>query len=596
VTAQILDRPAVGLADAPPQPPRVPRLAGIGPGELAVLGFALLLPLAFALQVFTPFLAPKAALLLALLGPGLVALALACRRGDHAAWWAAGFVGIAAISTLLSAAPVLSLFGEYGSLNGLLFVAALAGAWALGRGLGARSRALLVTVLLVGALVNAAFAWLQSFVELTPTAFHLSQGRALGFMSNPVQLGALGAGALWLAVLKVRTSMRPWLWIAGVAVLAGAVQLSGSRIALAAGVGASLVAAVRADRRKALAVVGALLMGVLLANFAPLPGGSSTSRVAGASASGLGPRVALWTDAVDAIAERPVIGYGPGRFATAVSPHTSVEVARYTGGDVLYADAHNFIVEYATTTGLLGLILLAGWLITSGRRARGPLVGFVIAVALSMLLQPQYVGLTPLVALALGAAGPGLRLYPGPGSRARPAVAGVCILTALIGLGFGAVLMAGDAAYRDGINTRSVATLERADELFPPWPNIPARLSAFAVWQRVMTNDTKYEAVAEAAAAEAIRRDPSEPQSRFTLGSLEEAAGRPRAADRRYREALDRNPWSVTALSARYRVAVKQENFDTANDVRDQLCQLGRDACPPPPAKFKREMQVGAPR
>ena len=108
-------------------------------------------------------------------------------------------------------------------------------------------------------------------------------------------------------------------------------------------------------------------------------------------------RGALWGNAVSAIEEQPLLGYGPGRFATAVSPHTSVEVARYTGGDVLYADAHNFVVEYATTTGLVGLLLLFGWLISAGRRARGPLVGFVIAVAMSMLLQPQYLGLTPLV-------------------------------------------------------------------------------------------------------------------------------------------------------------------------------------------------------
>lgn len=589
MTAQVLDR-----RDAEPvaeRAARVPALAGIGPGELAVLGFALLLPLAFAVQVYTPFLTPKAALLLALIGPGLVALALACRQRDHAAWWAAGFLGVATAATVLADVPVMSLFGQYAWGNGLLYVAGLVGAWALGRSLTARSRELLATVVLLAALANAAFAWLQSFVELQPVAFHLFQGRAVGFMGNPVHLGALCGGALWLAVLRVRASARPWLWIAAVGVLGGAVQLSGSRIGLVAGVGAVLVAAIRTDRRKAVAVVGALAIGVLLANVAPLPGGSSTDRVSGASASGLRPRIALWGNAVTALESRPLIGYGPGRFATAVAPHAGVEVARYTGGDMLYADAHNFIVEYATTTGLVGLLLLAGWLITAGRRARGPLVGFVIAIALSMLFEPQSVGLTPLVALALGAAGPELRLFPGPGTRARPVVAGVCILTALVGLGFGAVLLAGDAAYLDGVNDRSFAEIAHADALLPPWPTIAAHRASIASVDRVLTGNRRYEVIAVAAAREAVRRDPADPQWLFTLAGYEESRGHQRAADRLYHQTLVRNPWSVVALSGRYRIAVKQGDFADARLTREQLCRLAKEACPPSPEKFAQELR-----
>jgi O-Antigen ligase len=355
-------------------------------------------------------------------------------------------------------------------------------------------------------------------------------------------------------------------------------------------VGVVLVAAIKTDRRKAFAVVGALAIGVLLANVAPLPGGSSTERVSGASASGLGPRVALWGNAVTAIGERPFIGFGPGRFATAVSPHTSIEVAQYTGGDMLYADAHNFVVEYATTTGLVGLLLLFGWLVTAGRRARGPLVGFVIAVAMSMLLQPQYVGLTPLVALALGAAGPELRLLPEPGARARSWVAGICFVSAVIGLGFGVVLMAGDAAYLNGVNDHSYSEIARADSLLPPWPTLAAQRSSIAGVDRVLSGERKYEGIAIEAAKEAIRRDPADPQWRFTLGSLEESGLHWRAADRLYRETLARNPWSVVALSGTYRIAVKEDRFADANVTRDQLCRLATQACPPPPAKFAREL------
>ena len=122
--------------------------------------------------------------------------------------------------------------------------------------------------------------------------------------------------------------------------------------------------------------------------------------------NGLGPRVQLWQAAIEAIGDRPLLGYGPGRTqARHVTPRRSLTFARYEGPDVLFADAHNFLVEVLTTTGILGFAAFLAWLVLAGRRARGPLAGFAVVGAMTMLVEPLNVGLTPLVLLALGAAG-----------------------------------------------------------------------------------------------------------------------------------------------------------------------------------------------
>ena len=565
-------------------------LFGVNGAELCILGIALLLPVAFATQDFTTFFMPKVALGLLLVGPGLCVLGAACVRRDRASWWAAGFLAAAALSTVLSDVPVMSVFGSYAWGNGLVFVAALLGFWALGRTLGPRARELLGLVLLAGALVNAAWAWLQMTVDLGQPAFRPFLGRAMGLMGNPVQLGALCAAAMWLAAGKTRDRLVPALIALGL--LAGAVQLSGSRIALVAGIGSVAIVAIRAGWRRGSMLAAAVLVGILLSMLVPTPGVSSTQRVTGATSSGLGPRVALWRSAATGIADRPVIGYGPGRFYVGATPHSSVTTARYTGGDTLYADAHNFVVEYATTTGLLGLVALGGFLIVAGRRARGPLVGFVIVAAITMLLQPQYVGLTPLVLLALGASGPPLSLRSRAVVRDGPSIARVgfvvvCAATAIVGAVAAYRGVSGDASFKQGITNRKLAPIDRADHMFPPWPDVPAQRGSLYATQRFITGDQVYERLAEDNAKEAMRRDPADPQWTFQVGNLEEASHRYAAASRYYTRALHLNPWSVNALSGAYRIAVRSDRTGAALRLRSRLCEIGKDSCPPRPSKYR---------
>ena len=256
------------------------------------------------------------------------------------------------------------------------------------------------------AVVNAAVGWLELSTSLHVEGVGPSKGGRLGLMANPAFFAALCSGALWIA-LSSRTSRR------SAAPAAGARRLP--------------VRCRRALRESGLArrfgVDRRWLRGGVprRAGLAPRRGtrsGRDWLR-AGAAAGRLdlervraGERGFEWHgdarsplgDALDGFVDRPLLGFGPGRSQVATSPRRSLEIAHYEGPDTLYSDAHNVFVEELVTTGVLGFIAFLGWLVLSGRRARGPLAGFAAVAALAMLVEPQFIGLTPLVALAFGAA------------------------------------------------------------------------------------------------------------------------------------------------------------------------------------------------
>src|SRR4051794_39171642 len=101
--------------------------------RLVAVAAAFLLPVVFSTSLSAQAWAPRAALLLVVAAFGLPRLVLLLRsEARPPALAAVAFLGVAALATALSPQPILSLFGLYNWGTGLLFVAALVGAWALG--------------------------------------------------------------------------------------------------------------------------------------------------------------------------------------------------------------------------------------------------------------------------------------------------------------------------------------------------------------------------------------------------------------------------------------------------------------------------------
>ncbi len=577
--------PRVSEAEPVPSAP-APTRSGPDIAGLLLAGYAFLLCVAWSNRVFNWFILPKAAIALCAIGPGLVALTWLLTRRDLPAMAAASFLGLAALATALADEPLMSLFGEYFSLNGFLFVAACVATWALGR--TARGRTGFVEVaLLAGASVNAAVAWLQASTDLGVEGLGLFQGRAQGLMGNPVFLAALCAGGLWLVLAREHRAERPLMWLALAGFLLGAIELSGSRISLAGAFGVVVWFVVAHLRRAAWAragfVVLAVVAGFAIAQVPVSPQASGAERISADASNGLGPRVQLWRAAIGAVGDQPLLGYGPGRTQAATSPRRSLTLARYEGPDVLFADSHNFVVEMLTTTGILGFAAFLAWLVLAGRRARGPLVGFAVVGALAMLVEPLNVGLTPLVLLAFGAAGADSaeRALTGSSWLRSRALVGISVATLVAGVAIGVVLVSGDVHYRRALRESLGTELSAAQRRFPPWPQLPGVRASLLAAAAKRDDDPTLGQRAIAAGRDALERDEADPYWWYTLGALEEQWGTPARAAADYRQALRRNPWSQTARLGLFRLALRNHDQAGAARLRQQMCELGPDYCPP---------------
>ncbi|MEP6624354.1 MAG: hypothetical protein ABJC79_07920, partial [Acidimicrobiia bacterium] len=289
--------------------------------------------------------------------------------------------------------------------------------------------------------------------------------------------------------------------------------------------------------------------------------------------------VSSWGDALAAVGERPVLGYGPGRTYVALAPRRSAEIARAEGPDLLYFDAHNVVLEVLTTTGVLGLGAFVGWMWFATRKARGPLVGFAAVGAVIMLVEPVSHGFAPLVVLALGVAAP-RRSRRAARPRAEPWVLIGSGVLAGVGLLAGVALLVGDAAYLDTVRDPRVASLAPAQRWWPPWPDVALREAQLLSLDAQRTGDPTEKSAALAAAREARRRDPAMPFVWEEVGLLETVFGSPDRARTAYLGALKRNPWSSEALAALMQAEVRAGHPKAAVRYRRALCEVRALQCP----------------
>lgn len=542
-------------------------------GQADVLGLlavaaAGLLPVVFADDLYYRSWAPKAALCLVLLGPGLVVLARLAVAGSRPAILAAAFLGWAGLSTVVSDKPTLSLVGAANLGTGLLFAGTLTGAWALGAFAGERRRRQLLVAIIAAAVVNAAVAWLQAR-GLAPEGMTDPRlgvaGRAGGLTGNPVHLGALAAGALWLLGRRVGHERRSWWWLLAVAAVAGAAQLSGGRAAVALAGVAVLACLPAAGLRRGVALVGAALVGVALAPAGAegaVVGSARVARpVAQTAIAHTDTRFAVWRISGSAVLERPLVGWGPGRFEAATARRYDARSARE---GTTFKDAHNWLVEYGVTTGLVGLALLLAWLGMAGWAAGGPLVGFAAIVGASSLVQPLSLAVTPVALLALGAAGAGRGHGAGAGCSGalgwRWGVAAAAALGA--GVVAAAVLLVGQVGLKQGQARDSPRQVQRASALLPPWPEVVG-VAAGVEASYGLAGDERHRRATLELARRATRRDPADPAPWAELGLIELAWGSEGPAGGAFRRSLELNPWGVDALRGSVTLATRTGDHAT---------------------------------
>jgi O-antigen ligase len=527
--------------------------------RLVAVATAFLLPVVFSTSVSAQAWTPRAAVLLVLAAfglPRLVPLLGSDARRPTLA--AIAFLAVAALATALSPQPILSLFGLYNWGTGLLFVAVLVAAWALGASVDAGGVGSVELALIAGVLVNAVVAIVQGLFSIDAAPFTRYEGRAAGLLGNPVYLGTLMLGALALLLPRVRE--RPGPWAAATVVVAAALQLSGSRFALGIAVVVGIVYLVRC-RMQAVIAVAALGLGLLLGVGIGAVGGAATGsgRVqAGGESVGTTARLQVWRSAGDAIADRPLLGAGPGRFRAATSKYRNLALVHAEGADHLFIDAHNIFVEYTTTTGLLGVAALAVWLVMACRRSRGPLLWFALLVLAMHLVEPQSAGTTPLAFLALGVAG---RTAVASLGRVAMAVTALFVLAAVVA---GGRLLYGDFQLRQANLDFNAAAARRAVTALPPWPEPAEFAGRIALFQYISSHLPKARTETLNWDRLATRRDATDPTAWSVLAEAQLYFGDAQTAESNFRRALRWDPWSVRALNGLANAALAHGDRATA--------------------------------
>jgi len=522
---------------APPRP---------GVDELVACATVLLLPVVFHPSALASFWSPKAAVLLVAGGLGLSRVPQLLRSDLRAPTLAAlAFAGVATASAALSPRPVEATFGVYNWGTGLVFVVCLLGVFALGASAGDGRR--LGSALVAGCAISGTAAVLQTITTL-PIDVLDAGDRAIGLVGDPVQLGTIGCLGLALCAWRATES---WPWLLGVAGFATTVQLSGTRAALAVGIVALVAIGVaRAPRRLGHLVAAAtagFLLGTALAASSGQPVDTATSRgldgtaLSAAAGGGLRVRGEVWLSSRHAVADRPLLGAGPGRFRAATSPYRTEAMVR-AEGPALFTDAHNLGVEYLVTTGVLGLAALVGWLVLAVRRARGPLLGVTLTALAAMATQPQSVSTTPLLFLALGAAAS--VTLPRPSALASVAAP----VATFVGAAAAIALLAGDISLLAARRDFDLTAARRADVLLRPWSE-PASARATIHEFRALDADDDATRAAERGLVRqwrrvAVERDPTRPSLWLALAEEQRQDGLEEEAEASEREALRLDPFA----------------------------------------------------
>ena len=272
----------------------------------------------------------------------------------------AAYVGVLALTTATSRAPLVSLLGNYGRYGGLATtLPAIAAAWLLvGHLAGSRRRQRqLAGALVVSAGVGAVYLWAQqqgvdAFDWLEPW---LTRPRhppgALGNSNFSGAHIAMAVGpAAYLAITT--TGRRRVAWTAmGILVLSG-VAVSQSRGAMMAAAVALTVIAVTSSSRRSLVTAGAIGAIAIVIALALSANDGGIEELLGANT--WDERVDLWEVALEGAADRPVLGGGPDLYTLTFAEHAGSSLA-----GVVSDEPHNVLLDQLDGSGFVGA---AAWL------------------------------------------------------------------------------------------------------------------------------------------------------------------------------------------------------------------------------------------
>jgi O-antigen ligase len=291
----------------------------------------------------------------------------------------------AALSTILSPNPALSLFGSTWRRYGLVAEAAvLLTAWFVSQ---TTDRVTVIRGIAIAGALSAVYGISQYFgydPVLPAAAYHIGEG-VWTIVRPPGTLGYVSYFATWLLMCGfLSASLRSrWGYIA-TALCWTAMLLTGTRAAfLGLAVGLLALGYRRGFRlsRRPLVAAGALVVAAAAFYFSPL-GWNLRSRTRWfAEDPWGGARPLLWRDSLRMAGARPAIGQGLETFSATFPHYESKELAR-AYPDFAHESPHNVFLDALVQQGIPGLLCFAA-VCALGFRTRDPWLTGALAAGLA---------------------------------------------------------------------------------------------------------------------------------------------------------------------------------------------------------------------
>jgi hypothetical protein len=569
-------------AERSDQPARV-RLPAHDPLVPIVVAALAVIALPFT---YFPSATPRMLVVLCALPLGLAALGDGIRRRDRATLVGSAFVLVALISALLAEARWMSVLGSYGRDTSALVVAAGFGLWATGRRFGGSRQELVVKTLLACLLLSFLVGCMQIAFRAHNNLFGVVGGRAHGLAGGHVYFGATMAAGACLAC--VARPIRSWSWYGFVLLFAAGANLSGSRFPLVLGfvVGLGLLA-VRRDVRSLISWIATYAAGFACSSIVLtlVPGIETASDRAGQESAG---RLEAWRYAWSSLWDRPLFGWGPTGFRSAVQGRFTADFTAHHAQDELsqiWFDAHNVIVGTAISFGLVGLALATWFGVLAARRARGPLGVFTAVVMATWLVEPAGLSTFPLAMLTLGAAmaGPAALATVESTDAVAPAHSESAggqrrrRLLLLVGVALAAIYLLGDIRI-DTATARHDPDQMAEAAAWAPWDPVAANVTAAAYANFIGDEPALREARRWMERAHA--RQPDFPFYLNKIAQLSLILGEPDRALEALAEAQSLQEWNVQSLQLLYVAGDVTNDEAVLDDARSRLCQMGPQFCP----------------
>lgn len=561
--------------------------------DLVTVVAVVLLVVAFAPALIFEAWTPRVAIVTAMLPLGLSGLFVGWREQDRSARLLVLAIGWVVVAAIFSGAPRSALVGVVGRDMSAYVVVGCGALWAVGRQTSPRGRRWITVAVGATTSIVAAIGILQVLLDIRAGSLALVSGRPGSIVTNPVYLGALSALGLVLGVERIAAERRGG-WNLSVLACGVAVSLSGSRVALASAIAAIvLLVAVRRNLRTASAAalgVASLVIGVGLDRWLGA-GRNAADRLSDGTAGG---RLDAWRYGIQAVVDRPVFGYGFGRFRPAVQRRFDADFVRDHAYDDLgqaWFDAHNVIIGVTVSVGFIGLCLFATWMLICLAEAHGSLLWSLAPLAAHWMLQPLSLYTLPLAAVLFGASMPAVQTRPDastdvPGSEPdRPPTSeertpSLLSLTAvrrlvLTGLLLAAPVVMADMALRNAADRSDSGAAAVVGELYfgdPVVSNVVAQIAAVdpTVDSAEMVLEWK---------ERSVRTEPDRPYWWTQLAEEQIAAEDYVGARASIDRALELQPYNVEALRRLAILALRTDDLDVLEFALDQLCAVGQPEC-----------------